>query len=317
MTIVGDNSVSRRDGPCGAAVGAVLLEVLVTVTLIALFMALVGGQILSAVRAAGEIDRQQRAVMLAESLVDRLEAGGFDFSDEESIGDFGDAYPGWAWKITTEQTEDENLLRLKIQVLAGQPGEDVETYSPVLTLYTFVVMPVTIDLVEDFGMSEEEAAQLADAVPIEGLDFSSVDPRMLAQMDRETLLELMPQLQRLLGQLGAASMGLGVSGALARGGAGQGQQKGGFDIYEVVRLLQQGRKQDAIELIQKYAGQQEAKGRRAGRRRPGRGGARGGSTDRPSRRGGRRRAGAASDRPTGSDLGGVGLRSSGRRGGRR
>ena len=51
-------------------------------------------------------------------------------------------------------------------------------------------------------VGEEEAAQLADAVPIEGLDFSSVDPRMLAQMDRDTLARevgvSVPTLQRLL-----------------------------------------------------------------------------------------------------------------------
>ena len=119
-------------------------------------MALIGGQILSSVKAAGLIERRQAAMLLAESITGRLQAGGFELSDQaqQFSGVFGDTYPGWGWRVGTETTDDPSLMRVHLQVLQGDPTQSngtVDSMVSVTDLYTFWAIPAKMDLT-DFGL---------------------------------------------------------------------------------------------------------------------------------------------------------------------
>jgi len=228
-----DKSKSRGAGRAGA----VLLEVLVTVTLIVMFMALIGSQILAAVEAAAKVDRRQNAMLLAESLVGRLQAGGFDLADQEDqiTGDFGELYPGWAWKITAEPVQDdEALMRVNLQIFydeSGEAGEAVgdviESLAPVLSLHTFWAVAPQVDLARDFGLDEESLSGLADVFSNEGFDARDLDPSWLTNLGPEQLKELVGALSQ-AAESGALADAMrpggplsGISGLLSRGRGGR------------------------------------------------------------------------------------------------
>jgi len=191
--------------PCRCRSASILLEVLVTVTLLGLFMALIGGQILSSVRAAEKIERRQTAMLLAESMVSRLQAGGFDLAaqSQQLSGDFGSAYPGWGWQVYAEPTDDRNVLRVTLRVLQGDPhtSAGVNDYAPVTEVSTFWTIPRNIDLIADLGMSEQDAATFA-AMTGGNIDPHAVDPRMLAALGLGDLAKMLPQLAPLVSQFG-------------------------------------------------------------------------------------------------------------------
>jgi type II secretory pathway pseudopilin PulG len=180
--------------PCRPA--SVLLEVLVTVTIIALFMALIGGQILSSVKAADVIQRRQTAMLLAESIYSRLQAGGFELTDQPlQVADtFGTMYPSWGWRVSTETTDDPGLMRVHLEVLRGDPAEPdapVTSMTAVTDMYTLWALPAQIDPVQDFGLTQAQADELAAS----GIDLSK--PSSLAGIDFASLLKQYPQLAAL------------------------------------------------------------------------------------------------------------------------
>lgn len=281
-----------------ASRGSVLLEVLITVTLIAMFMALIGAQILSSVRSADMVERYQTAMLLAESLVSRLQAQTIELSDEQATsvsGDFGDVYPGWGWQVSTEPTDMPRVLRVTMQVLQGELGagtSGVDDYAPVTEFCTYWTIPRKIDLAMDLGVSEEDIANLAPLLG-SGFDPRNFDLRMLAGMNIQELMQLLPQLMPLLSayginpntldpeqvrsQLEGMLNGGGQEGGNGGQGGGQtgGDNSGGgnnegnrgnngnnndgeqpstgsFSMDEVVRLLNSGDKQGAMDYIRRH-----------------------------------------------------------------
>lgn len=188
------------------APASVLLEVLVTVTIIAMFMSLIGGQILSSIRAAGKIESRQTAMFLTESIVSRLQAGGVPLGDQaqQTFSDnFGTVYPEWSWQVLTEPTEDQNVRRVTMQVFRSDSGTALTSFEgvqPVTELTTFLTIPRKVDLVADMGMSEEDAARMAAMVG--GIDPRAMDPQLLAKMNLKDLAGMLPQLETLLSQYG-------------------------------------------------------------------------------------------------------------------
>ncbi len=196
-----DTGGTIRVSHCARA--SVLLEVLVTVTIIAMFMALIGGQILTSVKSAGLIERRQTAMMLAESIASRLQAGGFEVSEQvqQLSGTFDTAQPGWGWRVSTEPTDDPTLMRIHLEVLQGdaaQPDASVEAMTRVTDMYTFWAIPAKMNLADDFGLSDEDAAGLASA----GIDVKNFNPASLVGLDLAELLKQYPQLESLLAMYG-------------------------------------------------------------------------------------------------------------------
>jgi len=159
-------------------------------------MALIGGQILSSVKAADVIQRRQTAMLLAESIYSRLQAGGFELTDQPvQVADtFGAVYPGWGWRVSTETTNDPSLMRVHLEVLRGdsaEPDAPVASMTTVTDMYTLWALPAQIDPVEDFGLTQEQA----DDLRAQGIDLS--DSGSLAGIDLAALLKQYPQLASL------------------------------------------------------------------------------------------------------------------------
>lgn len=277
------SGTARYSGPCHPVVShchvftfsrcqpsvrraSVLLEVLVTVTIIAMFMALIGGQIVSAIRSAGIIEYRQTGMLLAESLVDRVQAGGFSLTDQtqqQLTGDFGDVYPGWSWQVNTEPTDDPNVLRVTMEVLQGQPNQTVQSLAStnlVTQMTTFLTIPRKVNLVDDLGLSEADASKIAAMGG--NVDPTAIDPRLLAGLNLGDLSKLLPQLGPLLSQYGININNLGDLNAFASqlqglqglanslGGAsgtndndGNNSSSGSVDFSELLRLAQSGDQQ--------------------------------------------------------------------------
>jgi type II secretory pathway pseudopilin PulG len=274
---------------------SMLLEVLVTVTIMALFMALIGAQILSAVQAAGLIERRQTSMLLAESITSRLQAGGFELTDQaqQLSGTFGTVYPGWGWRVGTESTDDPTLMRVHLQVLQGdaaQPDASVDSMTAITDMYTLWALPAKMDLVEDFGLSESDAAALVEA----GIDPKNFNPAMLKGLNIADLHKQFPQLEALLAMYGIdpsmlatldpETIKAGIEAYLAGGGTipnlpgggaaggnGSGENggvpggndpnngndnknesAGSFDMNEVVKMLSSGDKAGAEAYIRAH-----------------------------------------------------------------
>jgi hypothetical protein len=236
----------------------------VSVTIIALFMALIGGQILSSVKAAGLIERRQTAMLLAESITGRLQAGGFELTDQaQQLSDtFGITYPGWGWRVSTETTDDPSLMRVHLQVLQGDPTQSdapVESMAVVTETYTFWAIPAKMDPVADLGLSDADVTALADkgfdvtnpAASLANVNIAEllgqypqlgdllksygIDPSLVAAMDPDTVRKAVESylaanggtLPNLPGMGGAAGAGGGNTGAGGANAAGGGAGTGG------------------------------------------------------------------------------------------
>lgn len=234
MTCAGENSIGpvtarwrllRRgtahglEGPVARTRrGYVLLETVVATGLLVVGLAVIGAQIQDADLSVRKMDRRIRAIMLAEQHLAQLDLGliELDSVDEIEEGDFGPRYPDFGWVLTTEDTAVENMYLLRLDVLHflrdGEYREDEFEHDDadmIFTLYAMRPTPQPMDLGVDFGLSEEEVADLADRfsdLGIPGLDPQSFDPALLGKVDFEELIAALPVIMDALGmQLGDLS----------------------------------------------------------------------------------------------------------------
>lgn len=194
----------RRRRGRGWASGAALLEVVLSLGLLAGAMMVIGAQVSWGVRMAGLARERTQALLLAESVLAQIDAGTLEL-EQELIGDFGPAHPGYAWRVQTEASPIEGMTLITISVLSGPPAEqgqepDLESYREVYTCRTLRAESVPLNLIKDFGMSPEDAERIADAVPADvGLDPTSIDPASIAQFDVQMLMEVLPALMEAFG----------------------------------------------------------------------------------------------------------------------
>jgi len=116
----------RRVRPVLPRYGIALLEVIFSLGLLVFAMAVVGTQINVALKAARETDIATRALMLADTKLEELQAGVLLTSspndevtrDDELDGDFGILYPGFSWQVRMEYepNQSENLLMVTLNI---------------------------------------------------------------------------------------------------------------------------------------------------------------------------------------------------------
>jgi hypothetical protein len=210
--------------------GSALLEGILALLLLSLGIAVVGGQINSGTRLIQETEGLSRSMMLARSKLAELELG--LIQPEELIeGNFGKVFPGHSWRLNILPTQTPEVFFVRVDILQGlldAPSDDeteddydaqqdvYDNFEPqvIYTAFTYRVPPAEISLTEDFGVTEDELAQLNSGGPDgtgllpEGFDLSQpFTPAMLAQLlDDETLLKLLPVLLAMLGQSGAGQI---------------------------------------------------------------------------------------------------------------
>ena len=234
--------------------GALLLEVILSLTILFMGMTVIGIQMRASVATGYENERLTQAVMLAEAKLAQLDVGAINLqrdmsSDGVIEGDFGMSFPGYFFRFTIEPHDDlEDIFEVTTDILYGPPAYDlepgdIEDGEVVLTMYSFRPTPPTLNLQRDFGVTDDQMEELASALPPD-LDPAEFSPRAFADMDLATMLELMPMFLEMFGQgfgfsqeqlQQAMQMGLLDSSALSTGaesldlgrlGIGAGEERG-------------------------------------------------------------------------------------------
>jgi type II secretory pathway pseudopilin PulG len=212
----GGGNSRRRAG------GYVLLETVIATGMLILGLAVLGTMVQDSDTAVHKLNIQVRARMLAEQFLSLMDAGQLELDSLDDIeeDDFGSRYPQWGWRLTTNETATDELFLLKIDILYHRPREDDEDRYPheeaelIYTFYTFRTAPQELNLADSFGLREEEMLDLAEklgGLGVDGLDPDAFDPSILARLEFEELIEVLPTLmdvmhldvESLLGQLPA------------------------------------------------------------------------------------------------------------------
>lgn len=261
-------------------------------------------------------DQRTRAAALADRLLALVELDSemqeLILIEEQTDGDFGDAYPGWFWEITFEPTEVEGLGLVRVDVLYQENPEQRDSVEGATLIRRVVLLkaaPGRVDLVEDFGMNAEKIEELELLLPIGDFDPENLDIQALvafATENPEVMMELLPAIMPLLQQFAGRAGGEAGQGPLGPGGlaAQLREQLGGLSGEFGERGGEEfgGGEEGAegpVRLGDEPMGGAGSDGDSMGGFVPG-GGPRGGGVG-PGRRGGGRRGGGASegDQPRG------------------
>ena len=190
--------------------GALLLEVILSLSILFMGMAVIGIQLRTAVMAGYDNERRTQAQMLAEAKLAQLDSGAINLQRDMSSdglleGDFGLSFPGYFFRFSIEPHDNlEDMFQVTTQILFGpteddfDPG-DIEDAEVLLTLHSLRPTPPTLNMQRDFGVNDEQMDELAASLPPD-LDPADLSPAAFAEMDLETLLELMPQFMEIFGQ---------------------------------------------------------------------------------------------------------------------
>lgn len=147
--------------------GAILLEVLLSLALLLMGLAVVGLRVNMSLDTARRSNDWTVAVLLTESKMAELQAGAVRWKpdDEEVAGYFGIKYPGWSWRIDIEPSEIDNLYILALEVYYNALQVQDQISNPELeiawddsgaklirTVYRLMPAPADLDLNRDFGI---------------------------------------------------------------------------------------------------------------------------------------------------------------------
>lgn len=117
----------RRVVPKSFRRAALLLEVVVALAIMVAAMGVLGAQLVGGLAMTSDSDQRTRAAALADRLLALVELDSemqeLILIEEQTDGDFGDAYPGWFWEITFEPTEVEGLGLVRVDVLYQENPE--------------------------------------------------------------------------------------------------------------------------------------------------------------------------------------------------
>lgn len=191
--------------------GAVLLEVVVSIGILLMSMAVVGLVFRNGQLSIHRAERITRAMLLTEQLLVELDTNILELDEQELVGSFEvEAENGMAYRIEINpDINHEGLLRVDLDIFLGDPdGADGERVR-ILSTHVFRPLPMGLDFERDFGFDQEQIDQLTDAIPggVAVLDPTNFDPRDLAGLDLDTLVEILPALMEALGlSLGSAQL---------------------------------------------------------------------------------------------------------------
>ena len=116
--------------------GVTLIEVMVAVAILAIaFTAVLKSQAQS-VSMVTHARFTTTAAILAQSKMAEMEAADTG-NIQAGSGDFGDDFPGYAWKVTVDDTEFDNLRRIAVTV-SNALIKSENSYT--LVLYRFIAL---------------------------------------------------------------------------------------------------------------------------------------------------------------------------------
>lgn len=191
--------------------GYVLLETVIATGMLILGLAVIGAQLQSSDTALRKMDLRLRAMMLAEEQLGRLSLGLVKLDSLERVqdGDFGPRYPDFGWTLELEETAIDGMYALRLDVWHHRREEpfrpdtfEFEAAEPVFAAYALRAVPQPLDLGIDYGLNEEELADVAEKLSqfgVPGLDVAAFDPTILGQLDFEQFIQVFPILVDVMG----------------------------------------------------------------------------------------------------------------------
>jgi len=201
-----------------SARAALLLEVVVSLTILVAAMGYLGAQLVSGLNVTGYAEEELRASLLADRILTLVELDPemqrVIFEEEETEEEFGDEYPGYFWRVRLDPAEPDDetseLWLVTIEVLFQRDPERIDSIDDADVVRELVLLkaePQRIDLVEDAGLSESMVEQLQQLVPSSEFDPHAVDlHQLVALLNEETLAQLLPMIMPLLSQFGAGNV---------------------------------------------------------------------------------------------------------------
>lgn len=189
----------------------VLLETVIATGLLIVGLAVIGAQLQESDKSVRKMERKMRALMLADAYVAQLDLGliPLDTIERELDGDFGSRFPDWGWTLRTQETAIDGMYGLTLTVwhhLRDRPytlnSFDFDRAEEVHRVYLLRAAPQALDLAVEFGLNDEELTQVADKLAplgIEGLDPASFDPKALARLEFDQLIQVLPVIADVLG----------------------------------------------------------------------------------------------------------------------
>lgn len=188
-----------------------LLETVLATGLLVTGLAVVGAKVQSSHRAIRQMDLDIRASLLLQQQLAELDMGLIELEsiDEFEEDDFGPRHPDWGWRMRIENTALETMYRITVEVLYLR-REDEYTQDSflhddaelLLTRYVFRPVPRTLDFQRDFGIDDEgleELQQKLDDANINDLDLRDFDPSILANVDVDQLMRMLPVVMDVFG----------------------------------------------------------------------------------------------------------------------
>lgn len=182
--------------------GAALFEVVVALSILLVSMAVIGIIFSNGNYYIEQAEQLARADIMTERLIGQIETGITAVNPGETIGDFGEeGMPGMTFRVLVNPDQNvPDLLRVDIDVFMGNPADD-ENARLVSSTHLLRAAPKGIDFARDFGFEEEQLAKMTEAIPggEAVLDVTNFDPRSLASLDLDMLVQMLPTLMQSLG----------------------------------------------------------------------------------------------------------------------
>ncbi len=189
----------------------VLLETVIATGLLIVGLAVIGAQVQTSDYAVRTMERRMRAMMLAEQFLAELDLGliALDSVDETQYGDFGPRFPDYGWWLTLVETSVAKNFLLSVDIYY-RPREDpykeddfdFPNAERLYSVYALRATPEPVNFATDFGMKEDELADLREKLgelALPGLDPESFDPTILAKLDFEELVKTLPAYMEAMG----------------------------------------------------------------------------------------------------------------------
>lgn len=191
----------------------VLLETVIATGLLVTGLAVIGAQVQAADRSVKTMQRHVRGMLLAQMKLAELDMGLVELDSVDIVQEeeFGPRYPDFAWRLTTEESAIDDVYVLALEVLY-HPNDSVNDYregsfdfdasETIHRVYAVRPAPQSLNLEEELGLDEEQVDQLSERLVqlgIPGLDAQALDPTILATLDFEDFLEVLPVIAEAMG----------------------------------------------------------------------------------------------------------------------
>lgn len=191
--------------------GYLLLETVIAVGLLAVGLAVIGSQVVDAERSVSRMRLELRAMLLAEQYLAEMDLGlvELDSLDEVQEEDFGPRFPDYGWRLITQKTSTDALYLLTLEVLHARRDDydeeefDFDNSEILYTVHTVRATPQPIDLGTEFGLNDEELESIGEKLAetgIDGLTPENFDPKLLAKVDSDQLIQVLPIILDAFGQ---------------------------------------------------------------------------------------------------------------------